>query len=363
MRKELLWLAHRDPLNPRAGGAERTIAEIGSRLSNKGYDVTVISAGWKGSKDHDSLRGIKIRRFGNSLSLHVYVLIYIMKNSPDIIINDLGHAVPWPSSVLLRKKGIVFFRHLHARSLPGQVTRLLAQSLTAVEKCYFILYHNCKFITESTTSVSDLVGIGIRKSKIMKIPPGVDATIYRVSPKTKDPTMVYFGGLRKYKRPGEVVTLFRKLQEKAPKARLIIIGSGPELPNVKELVESSELTESVTFTGRIPDENLASIVSSSWLNLHTSQTEGWGYSILESSAAGTPTVAYSVPGVVDTIEDGINGFKVNDNDLDAFVDAVLNILKNPKPLWDSSRRVAEKYSWDNTARLWDKAIREVLANK
>lgn len=139
--------------------------------------------------------------------------------------------------------------------------------------------------------------------------------------------------------------------------------TGPELPHVKELVKSSELTGSVTFTGRIPDENLASIVSSSWLNLHTSQTEGWGYSILESSAAGTPTVAYSVPGVVDTIEDGINGFKVKDNDQDAFVDAVLKILENPKPLWDSSRRVAEKYSWDDTARLWDKAIREVLANK
>ena len=360
---KLIWLAHRDPLNPRAGGAERTIAEIGSRLSNMGHDVTVLSAGWKGSKDNDSFWGFKIRRFGKSPSLHFYVPVHILKNRPDIIVNDLGHAVPWPSSVLLRKKGIVFFRHLHARSLPGQVTRLLALSLTAVERCYFILYNNSRFITESTTSVSDLVGIGIRRSKIMKIPPGVDTTIYKESAKTKDPTLVYFGGMRKYKRPGEVVTLFRKVQEKAPKARLIIIGTGPELPQVKELVESSELKESVTFTGRIPDENLASIVSSSWLNLHTSQTEGWGYSILESSAAGTPTVAYSVPGVVDAIEDGVNGFKVRDNDMDAFVDAVLGILENPEPLWESSRRVAEKYSWDDTARLWDKAIREAMEKK
>ena len=174
---------------------------------------------------------------------------------------------------------------------------------------------------------------------------------------------MYFGGMRKYKRPGEVLWIFRQIHKEIPEARMTVIGSGPELTHVKELVESNGLSGNVVFTGRIPDEKLASIVSRSWVNLHTSQTEGWGYSILESSAAGTPTVAYSVPGVVDTIEDGINGFKVKDNDQDAFVDAVLKILENPKPLWDSSRRVAEKYSWDDTARLWDKAIREVLANK
>ena len=33
--------------------------------------------------------------------------------------------------------------------------------------------------------------------------------------------------------------------------------------------------------------------------------------------------------------------------MDAFVDVVLKILEDPKPLWESSRRVTEKYSWDD----------------
>lgn len=360
---KLLWLAHRDPLNPKAGGAERTIAEIGSRLSNKGYEVTVLSAGRKDSKDYDLLRGFEIIRFGNSLSLHVYVPIYIMKYRPDIIVNDLGHAVPWLSSIFLRKSAIVFFRHLHARSLPGQVNRLLALLITAVEKIYFILYHDCSFITESTTSVADLKRLGIESSKIIKISPGVDLSLYKESEKTKEPTLVYFGGMRKYKRPVEVVKIFEEIKKEIPTANLKLIGSGPELANVKGMVDSNDFRGSVNFTGRIPDEQLSSIVSSSWVNLHTSQTEGWGYSILEASASGTPTVGYSVPGVVDAIEDGLNGFKVCDNDDDAFVDAVLRILKTPQSLWESSRKVAEKYSWDDTAKKWDEAIREVIANQ
>ncbi|MDA8143669.1 MAG: glycosyltransferase family 4 protein [Thermoplasmatales archaeon] len=360
---KILWLAHRDPLNPRAGGAERSISEVCSRLSIKGYEVSVLSAGWNRCKSYEFFRGYKIRRFGNSLSLHLYVPLYLLKYTPDIVVNDLGHAIPWPSSTFLRKQGIIFFRHLHARSLPGQVNRLLALFITAVEKGYFLLYHNYKFITESSTSVADLKGIGIRSSNIIKIPPGVDTAIYMRSPKTEYPSLVYFGGFRKYKRPGEAVWIFEQIHKIVSKAKLIVIGSGPELNHVKELVESNGLSNSVAFTGRIPDKELVPIISSSWVNLHTSRTEGWGLSIIEASAAGTPTVAYSVPGVVDTIEDGINGFKVDDNNRNAFVDTVLKILENPKPLWESSRTVAEKYSWEDTARLWDKAIREVLEKK
>lgn len=363
MKISLLWLAHRDPLHRRAGGAERTISEIGSRLSNLKYDVTVLSTSWKGCKDTTLFRGFKIRRFGNSLFLHLYIPLYILKNKPDIVVNDLGHAVPWISSILLRKKNVVFFRHLHARSLPGQVSKILALFITALEKSYFLYYHNCKFITESTTSVSDLIGIGIGSSNIMRITPGVDTSFYGESKKSEDPILVYFGGLRKYKRPKEVVRIFKEIHEKVPEVRLIIIGSGPELDDVKSLVKTIGLQSSVTFTGRISDKSLASIISKSWVNLHTSQTEGWGYSILEASASHTPTVAYSVPGVVDGIRDNVNGFKIKDNDRTAFAKAVIEVLKNPKPFWESSCTFAEKYSWDDTARMWDDTIQKILSTK
>jgi glycosyltransferase involved in cell wall biosynthesis len=102
------------------------------------------------------------------------------------------------------------------------------------------------------------------------------------------------------------------------------------------------------------------IVASSWLNVHTSVTEGWGFSILEASSAGTPTVAYDVPGVRDAIEDKLNGIKVKDGDRKALLEATLTVLNDPKEWWSSSVKVAQKYSWDKSAQLWDKLIMEII---
>ncbi|MEM0135402.1 MAG: glycosyltransferase family 4 protein, partial [Thermoplasmatales archaeon] len=327
------------------------------------YDVTVLTPEWKGSKKNEYLKHFKIRRFGNNLLLHFYVPLFIMKNKPDIVIDDLGHAIPWPSTSLLRKKAIIFFRHLHARSLPGQVNSVLAHLITSIEKCYFIIYPHNTFITESTTSVNDLVHLGIERKNILQIPPGIDLKLYRKRAKTAYPTIVYFGGMRKYKRPAEVIYVFSELAGKIDTLKLTIIGTGPELQFLRELASSYNLYDRVTFTGRISDEALASKVSESWLNIHTSVTEGWGLSITEASAAGTPTVAYSVPGVVDAIEDGINGIKVKDGDRKALTDAAMKILSSPETWWSSSVKVGEKYSWDETARKWDLVIKETLKNK
>ncbi|MEM0133939.1 MAG: hypothetical protein QXU18_01745 [Thermoplasmatales archaeon] len=45
---KILWLAHRDPLNPKVGGDQRVIFGIGTRLVKYGYGVTLITAGWRG---------------------------------------------------------------------------------------------------------------------------------------------------------------------------------------------------------------------------------------------------------------------------------------------------------------------------
>lgn len=355
----ILWLAHRDPLNPRAGGAERTIYEICIRLVRKGHQITILTGGWKGCKSIESLDGIEIHRFGNSLAPHLALPIFLLKYQYDLVVNDLGHAVPWIASTVMNKHNIVFFRHLHARSLPGQVSSLLAKGITAIEKCYFIIYHDTVFVTESTTSKNDLLKLGIKEKKIIKNPPGVNLNLFHPSAKTQNPSLVYFGGMREYKRPQEILYLLKDLLERIETVDLFIIGSGPEEHNLRELASELNLQNYATFKGRVSDTDLSTIVASSWLNVHTSVTEGWGLSIIEASAAGTPTVAYDVPGVRDTVENGINGIKVRDGYRKGLSDAAFLILSDPERWWSSSIEVAKKYSWDKTAELWEKLLWEV----
>ena len=357
--RTILWLAHRDPMNPRAGGAERTINEVCTRLVNKGYKIILLTGGWKGCKSIENFQGIEIHRFGKNIGPHMVVPFFLLMHNFDLVVNDLGHALPWFSSTFLNKHNIVFFHHLHARSLPGQVNPITAILITAIEKCYFILYRNTVFVTESTTSRNDLLKLGIIKDEITMIPPGVDHNLFHPTSKSKYRSMVYFGGMRKYKRPQEILYLLKNLISKAGDIKLFIIGTGSEEQNMKKLANKLNVQNYVEFKGRISNKELSDIVASAWLNVHASVTEGWGFSILEASSAGTPTVAYDVPGVRDAIEDGLNGIKVKDGDRKALADAAFSILTNPEIWWLSSVKVSQKYSWDKTAKLWAKLFEEV----
>ena len=356
---KILWLAHRDPMNPRAGGAERTILEVCIRLARDGHNIILLTGGWKGSKSVERVHGINIYRFGKNIGPHLALPILLLKYNFDIVVNDLGHAVPWFSSTILNKNNIVFFRHLHAKSLPGQVSPLVSRLIAAIEKCYFILYHEAVFVTESTTSRDDLLKLGISGIEIIMNPPGVDKKLFHPTTKDKYPSIVYFGGMRRYKRPQEVLYLLKNLLEKLPELKLIIIGTGPEEQSMIKLSSKLNVENHVEFKGRITDEELSEIVSSSWLNIHSSVTEGWGLSIIEASASGTPTVAFNVPGIRDVIEDQINGIKVKDGDREALLEAAFEILSNPKRWWFSSTEVAKKYSWDRTTELWETIIKEM----
>ena len=359
---KILWLAHRDPQNPRAGGAERTIYEVCIRLIEKGHKIVLLTGGWKGSMPAENLGGIEIHRFGKNISLHLVLPVFLLKYHYDLVVNDLGHAVPWISSTILNKHNIVFFHHLHARSLLGQVNPIMAKFITAIERCYFILYHSKVFVTESTTSKNDLLKLGIKNDKIIMIPPGIDRKLFHPAVKSKYPSIVYFGGMRKYKRPLEVLYLLKSLIVKLKCLKLFIIGTGSEERSMKELVNELNMQDYVEFTGRISNEELSDIVASSWLNVHTSVTEGWGLSILEAAASGTPTIAYNVSGVTDAVENGFNGIKVKDSDRKALADAAFSILNDPERWWSSSTEVAKKYSWDKTAELWEKLI-DTMCNK
>ena len=90
----ILWLAHRDPLNPRAGGAERTIYELCTRLCKIGHQITLVTGGWKGCKSMGNLQGIEIHRFGENIGPLLAIPVFLLKYHYDVVVNDLGHAVP-----------------------------------------------------------------------------------------------------------------------------------------------------------------------------------------------------------------------------------------------------------------------------
>lgn len=351
---KILWFAHRDIKNPRAGGAERTIYEVCSRLCKMQVEVHLVTVNPGNLLNYEIVDGIITHRIKGNIITHLSVRKMINKIRPDVIVDDMGHAVPWFSSWFTDKPVIIFFRHLHARSLPGQVNFLFAKIITLMERLYPFIYKNNIFVTESDTSENDLIDLGINKDKIIRIPPGVNLNLFNAGLKSKNVQLIYFGGLRKYKRPEYAIKVYENLYKRLDALKLIIVGNGPLLNKIKDEIQGKNYN--IEFTGREGYEELARKLRASWINLHFSVTEGWGLSIMEASASGTPSVAFKVPGVIDTIIDGYNGFLVNN--IDEFTDKILFIIDKINIFAINSRKFAENFTWEKTADLWYKLLSE-----
>ena len=355
----ILWFSHRDIESPRSGGVERSIFEISRRLVARGDEVIWASIRWPGGKAASVVEGVRILRIRGRVAPHLMVPSTIRLCKAEVIIDDLGHVVPWFSEWVSERPGTAFFHHLHARTLPGQVAPLRASLLTMTERAYRRIYRRWPFVTESEQSVRDLNALGIPANRVVRIPPGVDLAHFHPGTKSVEPSMVYFGGFREYKRPWVPGLIYQALRDRFPGLKLWMVGDGPSRQSVQAAVSEGE-GDGIRFLGRIGDASLASVVSSAWLNLHSSVAEGWGLSILEAAAAGTPTVAYAVPGVAETVRPAVNGITVPDGDLRGLTEAAARILSSRDRWVRPSRGWAEGFTWENATDRWRNHLQSLL---
>jgi glycosyltransferase involved in cell wall biosynthesis len=355
---KILWVSHRDIRHPKAGGAERTTFEVGKRLARRGHDVRVLSSGWPGGPSEERVDGVSIRRYMGAWLPHILLPAVVGSNAHfDVVIDDLAHVVPWGTTRICQSPVIVFFRHLHARTLPGQVPRLAVAPLSALEHLYRRIYPDCPFVTESSQSVRDLVNLGIAGEHIHQILPGVSHDLFYPRPRSRIPLVVYFGGIKAYKRPDHALKAFQKVTANGLKARLVVLGSGAGVELLRQLATKLPISRSVVFSGRLDEGGVAEIVGRSWANVHCAIAEGWGYSILEAAASGTPTVAYSTPGVTESVADGISGILVRDNDPDELGVAIRRVLMSGNSWRTRAADFASRFSWEGTTNEWEDLIR------
>lgn len=357
----ILWLSSRDPKHPQAGGAEETIHALGSRFARRGHSFCLVCERWRGSSDQDYIDGISVLRLAPSTFIHETVPLFLASQPDiDVIVDDLAHLVPWFSPWFTRRPVTAFFHHLHSRTLSGQVPRELVKPLVWLESLYPRVYRNCSFVTESVTSASDLSSLGISSNRITMIRPGVDETVFYPRTKSPTPELVYFSGLRRYKRPELAIRVIELLRHAGRDAHLTVIGQGSESDSLRKVVARRGMEKHVDFSGRVSRMELGQLVGRAWANLNFSVAEGWGFSISEACVAGVPTVAFSTPGVSQTILDGKTGVLVQDGDLHAFSLAVARILEEPTKWQSSCLLYRTNLTWESTLEGWIRHLSSIV---
>jgi glycosyltransferase involved in cell wall biosynthesis len=134
-----------------------------------------------------------------------------------------------------------------------------------------------------------------------------------------------------------------------PQAKLVIVGSGPELPALQALAASIGVADRVLFAGQRPNEILKTWFSAADVLVLASSREGWPNVLLESMACGTPVVATRVNGTPEVVASHSAGRLAECRDVPHLL-AALHALLAEMPSRGEVRRYAEGFSWHETTQ-------------
>ena len=106
-----------------------------------------------------------------------------------------------------------------------------------------------------------------------------------------------------------------KARQQRPDLRLEIAGTGDYRAELERLAMQLGLERAVTFHGFVSEERKIDLMRWAWANVFPSPKEGWGITVIEAAACGTPSFASDSPGLRDSVRHGETGFLVPHGDV------------------------------------------------
>ena len=169
--------------------------------------------------------------------------------------------------------------------------------------------------------------------------------------------------LTKEKNVEFIIDGIKRLKEKVGDIfKLLIIGDGPLKEELKEKVSNLGIKSNVEFLNNIPNKNIGDYYRACDLFLFASKSETQGIVLIEAMAAKNPVVAVRGTGVVDIVENEINGF-MTDEDIDEWSDKIASLLNNRISLKKMSIRAyntALNYSSEKIAKIAEKSYIDAI---
>jgi glycosyltransferase involved in cell wall biosynthesis len=150
--------------------------------------------------------------------------------------------------------------------------------------------------------------------------PPVDTKMFYREKNIKDRSYYLgVGRLLHYKRFDLMVKAFSKLG-----LPLKILGTGPELENLKTMANSSANIEFITF---LDNENELRNLYNNAKALVFPQVEDFGLVAAEAQACGAPVIAYGAGGALEIVDDSISGVLFEKQSVESLIDAVMRVEK------------------------------------
>ncbi len=167
-------------------------------------------------------------------------------------------------------------------------------------------------VSAVSTTAAEAVAPLVAQHPVLRLPNGIDPTLWRMAPGPKDPNEVHLitvMRLNKKKRAATLIRAVAALRERVPDRTfwLRVVGDGPERPKLERLVRKLRLQDNVYFLGYRTREQIRDLFADADVFVMPARHESFGLAALEARTAGLPVVAMAETGVADFIQDGREG--------------------------------------------------------
>ena len=364
--RHILFLNWRDTRNPEGGGSEVYVERIAAELVAAGHRATVLCAAHgEAPAEEITTFGVRIVRRGGRHSVYLRAAVTYLAGllgfgplahsrfgRPDIVV-DVCNGVPFLSPIYSRCPVIALIHHVHREQwpvvLPGYKGRIgwWIESWLAPR-----LYRTCRYVTVSEATRAELAELGVDTARVTVVHNGTPETAPDPVARSAIPSLVVLGRLVPHKQVEVALHTAAALSGELPDLELVVAGQGWWEPRLHKLAQRLGIADRVRFAGFVTEAEKHVLLAHAWVALTPSLKEGWGITIVEAGARGTPTVAFrTAGGVAEALVDGVTGLLADDQEhFTAQVRALLRDERRRAAMGAAAKAHAARFTWRSSAQ-------------
>ena len=347
-------LAWRDLVDIEAGGSELHADRILHLWAEAGLEVTLRTSYAQGHPERAQRSGYRVIRSSGRIGVFPNAVLseILGRHGRRDGIVEIWNGVPFLTPLWARGPRITWIHHVHRDMWEMVLSRSLARAGRTFEhRIAPPFYRNTSIVTLSNSSRDEIIDyLGLPADNISVVHPGIDDFFCPGGERATEHTILAVGRLMPSKRFDQLIRIASDLRETVPDLQLVIAGEGYERPDLEAQIAQLDASSWIRLAGRVSDEELRALYRRCWVVTSTSLAEGWGMTLTEAAACGTPSVATDIAGHRDSIDVDRSGLVGSDlREVREKLEAVLTDPELRSRLSAGALDHAARLRWSSTA--------------
>lgn len=378
-----------DAFYPQINGIVTSIINMAENLARRGHSIIIVAPSYYRKKDEYSYPGVKVKRI-LSVPAGFYEdfrwTLTVDPSVPRMLKREKIELVHFMTPVFVSLMGIKYARRLGI-PVVGTFHTFIADPL--YYKQFFtgpikvteeIAWHYLNLFYDTADHVSSPTPEAVKvirqngcTAPLEALSNGIDTSLFdslkREEIKEKyalgDQVVLFVGRISHEKNLKALIDSFDLVVRTNPEAQLLIVGHGPQKEFYQDYASEKSCRDRVIFTGSMSYKELLSsgLYSLGSLFVTASETETQGITMLEAQANRLICLGPATGGIIDLIEDGVNGYFIDPaspEDMAGKISFVLNHLDKLDAMKEKALEMMSSHEMKSVIDRWEAIYKELI---